>query len=191
MVEAPKSKELIDLENVLDQLEQDLIEVNSTKDVLKKNFLELVEVRQVLLKVDVFLEEWDHEVLADVKEGQMGLGFWTGVIDRERVPAFELMFWRMCRGNVYLRTAEIENKIEDPETVSAVFIYKKYIELWIQFQISAKTIPYPYSDLIEPSDFMQSFSENRKNKMQVKEKNFIFEYFTLFSFFTLFDTINQ
>ena len=42
-------------------------------------------------------------------------------------------------------------------------------EHWIQSQISAKTVPYPYSDLIEPSDFMQPFSENRKNKMQVKE----------------------
>ena len=42
-------------------------------------------------------------------------------------------------------------------------------ELWIQSQISAKTKPYPYSDLIEPSDFMQPFPESRKNKIQVKE----------------------
>ena len=43
--------------------------------------------------------------------------FLAGVIDRERVPGFELMLWRICRGNVFLRTAEIEETLEDPKTV--------------------------------------------------------------------------
>lgn len=45
------------------------------------------------------------------------LGFLAGVIDRDRVPAFELMLWRICRGNVFLRTAEIEETLEDPKSV--------------------------------------------------------------------------
>ena len=44
--------------------------------------------------------------------------FVAGVIQRERIPAFETMLWRACRGNVYLRQAEIDNPLEDPSTVS-------------------------------------------------------------------------
>jgi len=42
--------------------------------------------------------------------------FLAGVIDRQHVPSFELMLWRICRGNVFLRTAEIEEILEDPKT---------------------------------------------------------------------------
>lgn len=40
------------------------------------------------------------------------------MILRERIPAFERMLWRACRGNVFLRQAEIETPLEDPSTVS-------------------------------------------------------------------------
>lgn len=45
--------------------------------------------------------------------------FVAGVILRERLPAFERMLWRACRGNVFLRQAEIDAALEDPVTVSA------------------------------------------------------------------------
>lgn len=44
--------------------------------------------------------------------------FVAGVILRERLPAFERMLWRACRGNVFLRQAMIENALEDPSNVS-------------------------------------------------------------------------
>lgn len=44
--------------------------------------------------------------------------FVAGVILRERIPAFERMLWRACRGNVFLRQAEIETPLEDPSTVN-------------------------------------------------------------------------
>ncbi|EDW81126.2 uncharacterized protein Dwil_GK11891, isoform F [Drosophila willistoni] len=40
--------------------------------------------------------------------------FVAGVILRERLPAFERMLWRACRGNVFLRQAMIETPLEDP-----------------------------------------------------------------------------
>lgn len=46
--------------------------------------------------------------------------FVAGVILRERIPAFERMLWRACRGNVFLRQAEIESPLEDPSNVSTV-----------------------------------------------------------------------
>ncbi len=55
--EAPKPKEIIDLEGTLEQLEHDLQEVNSNKDALKKNYLELQELRHILTKATQFFEE--------------------------------------------------------------------------------------------------------------------------------------
>lgn len=44
--------------------------------------------------------------------------FVAGVILRERLPAFERMLWRACRGNVFLRQAVIESALEDPVNVN-------------------------------------------------------------------------
>lgn len=49
-------------------------------------------------------------------EGQQ-LGFVAGVIGRERVLGFERMLWRVSRGNVFLRQADIEKPFTDPKTV--------------------------------------------------------------------------
>ena len=58
--------------------------------------------------------------------GGLQLGFVAGVILRERLPAFEKMLWRACRGNVFLRVAEIEDPLEDPnagdEVLKSVFV---------------------------------------------------------------------
>ena len=48
---------------------------------------------------------------------QTRLTFVTGVISRERMPVFERVLWRACRGNVFLRQAEIAEPMEDPTTV--------------------------------------------------------------------------
>lgn len=129
--EAPKPKEMIDLEMALEQLEHDLQEVNANKDALKKNYLELQELRHILTKATQFFEEQDRiqnteSTVLSMEGGvqervqPMRLGFLAGVIDREKVPPFELMLWRICRGNVFLRTAEIEEVLEDPKTNSPV-----------------------------------------------------------------------
>ena len=38
------------------------------------------------------------------------------MIYRERVASFERLLWRACRGNVFVRYAEIEAPLEDPGT---------------------------------------------------------------------------
>lgn len=45
------------------------------------------------------------------------------MILRERLPAFERMLWRACRGNVFLRQAMIESPLEDPSNVSFPWIF--------------------------------------------------------------------
>lgn len=46
------------------------------------------------------------------------LRFVAGVIQRERLPAFERLLWRACRGNVFLRQSEISEPLIDAVTVS-------------------------------------------------------------------------
>ncbi|XP_022083989.1 V-type proton ATPase 116 kDa subunit a-like isoform X2 [Acanthaster planci] len=125
--EAPAPREMIDLEACFDKLEVEMKEVNTNQEALKRNFLELTELKHILRKTQSFFDEMHdadkeeeaHTLLGD--EGPrtgmpMRLGFVAGVIQRERIPAFEQMLWRVCRGNVFLRQAEIDTPLEDPTT---------------------------------------------------------------------------
>jgi hypothetical protein len=41
------------------------------------------------------------------------------------------MLWRICRGNVFLRTAEIEEPLEDPRTVIyLIIIISKFVNIY-------------------------------------------------------------
>lgn len=44
------------------------------------------------------------------------LSFLAGIMNRDKVSSFELMLWRFCRGNVFLRTADLNELIEDVST---------------------------------------------------------------------------
>lgn len=68
------------------------------------------------------------------------LRFVAGVISRERIPTFERMLWRVCRGNVFLRLAEIEDPLEDPATVRAT---APFIHLYFSFY----TLMFSYIDI--------------------------------------------
>merc|ERR1719210_3306099 len=130
--EAPQPREMIDLEATFEKLEHELREVNQNAQALKKNFLELTELKHILRKTQQFFDEQEGlemevgsgaQLIQD--EGGAGgglqLGFVAGVILRERLPAFEKMLWRACRGNVFFRVAEIEDPLEDPHTGDQVF----------------------------------------------------------------------
>jgi V-type H+-transporting ATPase subunit a len=43
--------------------------------------------------------------------------FLAGIMHRDKIASFELMLWRFCRGNVFIKTAEIEELVEDSQTV--------------------------------------------------------------------------
>ncbi|CAG5052623.1 unnamed protein product [Parnassius apollo] len=60
----------------------------------------------------------------------LGFSFVAGVILRERIPAFERMLWRACRGNVFLRQAEIDTPLEDP--TSSDQVYKSVFIIFFQ-----------------------------------------------------------
>lgn len=131
--EAPQPREMIDLEATFEKLENELREVNQNAEALKRNYLELTELKHILRKTQVFFDEMadpsreEEQVTLLGEEGLMAggqalkLGFVAGVILRERIPAFERMLWRACRGNVFLRQAEIDSPLEDPSSSDQVY----------------------------------------------------------------------
>lgn len=147
--DAPAPREMIDLESTYEKLENEMKEVNSNSEALKKNFLELTELKHILRKTQTFFEEAQNQIQAlhdpniaeervgllgedlTVRSGQpMKLGFVAGVIQRERIPSFEVMLWRVCRGNVFLRQAEIDSPLEDP--VTGDHVYKSVFIIFFQ-----------------------------------------------------------
>ncbi|XP_063815515.1 V-type proton ATPase 116 kDa subunit a 1 isoform X7 [Pseudophryne corroboree] len=137
--EVPFPRDMIDLEANFEKIENELKEINTNQEALKRNFLELTELKYILRKTQQFFDEAQlhhHQQMADpdlleessslLEPSEIGrgtplrLGFVAGVINRERIPTFERMLWRVCRGNVFLRQAEIENPLEDPVTGDSV-----------------------------------------------------------------------
>ncbi|XP_037517366.1 V-type proton ATPase 116 kDa subunit a 1 isoform X1 [Rhipicephalus sanguineus] len=139
--EAPQPREMIDLEATFEKLENELKEVNTNAEALKKTYLELTELKHILRKTQAFFDEAGFHHRAQMHDpsaqeehvmllgdeglragGQaLRLGFVAGVVLRERLPSFERMLWRVCRGNVFLRQAAIETPLEDPVTGDQVY----------------------------------------------------------------------
>ncbi|XP_053370338.1 V-type proton ATPase 116 kDa subunit a isoform X2 [Clarias gariepinus] len=132
--DVPFPRDMIDLEATFEKLEIELKEINTNQEALKKNFLELTELKHILRRTQQFFDELEDPALleessilldpTEVVRAPLRLGttlipalsFVAGVIGRERIPTFERMLWRVCRGNVFLRQADIEDPLEDPTT---------------------------------------------------------------------------
>ncbi|XP_031834864.1 V-type ATPase subunit a family protein Vha100-2 [Nomia melanderi] len=129
---APNPRAIIDLEANLEKTGNNILELSQNAVNLKSNYLELTELRHVLEKTQVFFteEEANDSITRTLtnEEAQNQsitshgrLEFVAGVINRERVPAFERMLWRISRGNVFLRQAELDKPLEDPATGNKMY----------------------------------------------------------------------
>lgn len=126
----PLPREMITLETVLEKLEGELQEANQNQQALKKSFLELTELKYLLKKTQDFFETETNlpdDFFTEDTSGLLELrampaymtgklGFTAGVINRERMPSFERLLWRVCRGNIYLKFGEMDTALEDPVT---------------------------------------------------------------------------
>nr|XP_018903507.1 PREDICTED: V-type proton ATPase 116 kDa subunit a isoform X2 [Bemisia tabaci] len=139
---APNAREITQLESHLERTESEILELSHNAVNLKSNYLELTELKYVLEKAHAFFQEsfclkqqegasgsgnndsLTKALISDESQQQSSrgrLGFVAGVVPRERVPAFERMLWRISRGNVFLRQAELEEPLEDPATGNEIY----------------------------------------------------------------------
>lgn len=126
---APNPREIIDLEARLEKTENEILELSQNAVNLKSNYLELTELKHVLERTQSFFFEQEVIVSTDAAKSNLiaedptaaqsrgRLGFVAGVIQREKMPGFERMLWRISRGNIFLRQVELEEPLEDPATV--------------------------------------------------------------------------
>ncbi|KAH8965156.1 hypothetical protein BDL97_04G103800 [Sphagnum fallax] len=91
-----------ELEVMVDNLEVELLEINNNSQKLQQTVNELNELAQVLQKTD------------PSKHGN--LGFITGAVSRSKFVTFERIIFRATRGNMFLKSAAIEQPIIDPAT---------------------------------------------------------------------------
>ncbi|EDQ89979.1 uncharacterized protein MONBRDRAFT_18895 [Monosiga brevicollis MX1] len=144
---APDVKEMQSMEAEFEQLEREMREINGNEQTLRKQELELTELSAILSKTAVFFDEAEAAggtvrtadgsassaatPLLSAEEDRSGqLGFVTGVIAREKLPGFERLLWRACRGNVFLREVDISEAVVDP--VSGEEVHKKVFIVFFQ-----------------------------------------------------------
>ncbi|KAL1132711.1 hypothetical protein AAG570_010663 [Ranatra chinensis] len=135
--------ELREVNQNAEALKRNFLELTELKHILRKTQVFFDECRYALrLQQEGGLNSTesmtralisDDSIVRQTNAGPVQLGvdmegarklmmrFVAGVILRERIPAFERMLWRACRGNVFLRQAEIETPLEDPSTGDQVY----------------------------------------------------------------------
>ncbi|EDW59357.1 V-type proton ATPase 116 kDa subunit a 1 [Drosophila virilis] len=126
---APKPKEIIELESLLEKTETEIIELSANNVRLQTNLLELSEMIQVLERTEQFFSDQESHNFDVNKRGTHkdpeqcdgSLGFVAGVIRRERQFAFERMLWRISRGNVLVRSCQMDEPVKDPKTGDMVY----------------------------------------------------------------------
>lgn len=134
--DAPATREMTDIEANLERLENEMKEVNTNYETLKRNFSDLTELKHILSKTNNFFDEPENATIIVPSDGDaiataiVNLGFVAGVIMRDRLPAFERMLWRACRGNVLLRHTDIDQPLENPST--GVEVYKSVFLIFFQ-----------------------------------------------------------
>ncbi|XP_072931104.1 V-type proton ATPase 116 kDa subunit a 1-like [Epargyreus clarus] len=122
--EALQPHEMNTFENILEKWEDDIVDMAENQVGLLKNYLELTEMSYVLNHIGPMLG--DAEITRDSIFGRKaGAGepifggrliVITGVVRRNRSFPFEMMLWRVSRGNIYYRQASQDTILQDPQT---------------------------------------------------------------------------
>jgi V-type H+-transporting ATPase subunit a len=127
--------ELDALEARLDELEKELLEINANSERLQRSYSELLELQLVLEKAGSFFDDAQHRASTAHFEPSAGnvieapllagesaaepksvrLGFVAGVIQQEKLLAFERLLFRATRGNMFLKSAPV-GTVLDPTT---------------------------------------------------------------------------
>ncbi|OWB68199.1 hypothetical protein B5S30_g3574 [[Candida] boidinii] len=114
-----------------DLLENRISELKTASETLLSQQMDLKQHQQVLISSDKFFSSEVSPELNSLSNDQQSFlengsifdaSFITGVISREKILTLEKILWRVLRGNLYIKTSEIENKLYDSKSKS--YIYK-------------------------------------------------------------------
>jgi len=100
------------LEGRFEDLENRLNELTHGEEGLRRMLSDTVEKRNVLEIVDRDMQAANHQGFG----GAGSLSTVIGSIDRARVGIFERIIWRLTRGNMYLKVADMDENIPVPDS---------------------------------------------------------------------------
>ncbi|XP_050293276.1 V-type proton ATPase 116 kDa subunit a 1-like [Anthonomus grandis grandis] len=117
---APNPRELGDLEAYIEKTALDIRELTTAATTLKMEYYQKVLEKNVLLKAQLFFSQQEEAIYNEYTPEEMRnasqLGFIGGVIAKDKFFSFERLMWRIGRGNIFVRQADINELITDPTT---------------------------------------------------------------------------
>ncbi|KAB5533166.1 hypothetical protein PHYPO_G00128680 [Pangasianodon hypophthalmus] len=132
------SRDTLELECEVKELEQELKEINCNQTTLKRNLTELLEISALLGVIHDFFQEAEMQLSCtdlqsdgpDIAHRRNSIStitapklrFIAGVIKHDRFPAFEKVLWRLFHENFLLRRAEIQQQPENSIVKKDAFI---------------------------------------------------------------------
>ncbi|KAG9328546.1 hypothetical protein JZ751_013370 [Albula glossodonta] len=120
--QTPQPRELLAIEEESERLARELREVSRNRESLRNQLAQLCRYRGVLIcthslttsqATPPFLKS---SSLLDNRQ-DVRLSFVAGVVHPWKVLAFERLLWRACRGYIIINFREMEEKLEEPDTV--------------------------------------------------------------------------
>lgn len=124
MPPAPQPRELITIEEESERLARELREVSRNRDSLRAQLTELCQYRAVLTKTHSVTSTQappppqiiESQGLFDNRQ-DVRLSFVAGVVHPWKVPSFERLLWRACRGYIIVDFREMDDRLEQTDTV--------------------------------------------------------------------------
>ncbi|XP_061541607.1 T cell immune regulator 1, ATPase H+ transporting V0 subunit a3b [Phycodurus eques] len=118
---APQPRELIAIEEESERLARELREVSRNRDSLRAQLTQLCQYRGVLTRTHSLTASQAPPSLLESQclfdnHRDVHLSFVAGVVHPWRVPSFERLLWRACRGYIIVDFREMEDRLEHPDT---------------------------------------------------------------------------
>ncbi|KTG45520.1 hypothetical protein cypCar_00026064 [Cyprinus carpio] len=132
---APQPRELLTIEEESERLARELREVSRNRDSLRSQYTQLCQYRGVLKQTHSLtasqtpLVSFEPVALAENRQ-DVRLSFVAGVVHPWKVPAFERLLWRACRGYIIVDFHEMEEKLEHPDSGEEVQWTVFLISFW-------------------------------------------------------------
>ncbi|XP_026213821.1 T cell immune regulator 1, ATPase H+ transporting V0 subunit a3b [Anabas testudineus] len=118
---APQPRELIAIEEESERLARELKEVSRNRDSLRAQMNQLCQYRGVLTRTHSLTASQAPPPLMEAQglfdnRQDVHLSFVAGVVHPWKVPSFERLLWRACRGYIIVDFREMEDRLEHPDT---------------------------------------------------------------------------
>lgn len=132
---APQPRELITIEEESERLARELKEVSRNRDSLRAQLTQLSQYRGVLTRTHSLTASHvppgavESQGLFDNRQ-DVRLSFVAGVVHPWKVPSFERLLWRACRGYIIVDFREMEDRLEHPDTGEMVQWTVFLISFW-------------------------------------------------------------